>query len=388
MNEGPSSGFVKTNPDVRRGPRGLAGVWRWLIEPAVTRSEPERRRARVLATLTLTLAISAALFLAFVFIGPDEELRLPYAILIWVLLAVFLLAFRLNHAGRYTAAAGLIVGCTVVGPWASILLNLTALGSDVMRLTYIAVSVLLSSFLLPIRVTVLLATSQFALLVGLSLFFPVLPNTAWSSVLGFVLFVSALSVVSNYVSRRDMEQIDQQTQQLRESEARLLELSVRDPLTGLFNRRYLEETLEREFNRAARKNLSLGVVMLDIDQFKRFNDAHGHAAGDAVLKAISEVLRGQVRGSDIACRYGGEEFMLIMPEAGLDAARERAERLRVAAKGLHAQFEGRRLEAVTLSLGVAAFPENGSTAAEVLKAADAALYRAKQAGRDRVVAAA
>ncbi len=163
--------------------------------------------------------------------------------------------------------------------------------------------------------------------------------------------------------------------------------AIRDPLTGLFNRRYMEESLEREVRRAARSGASLGMIMLDIDHFKRLNDALGHEAGDAVLTALSNFLQAQVRGGDIACRYGGEEFLLMLPEASLEATYERAERLREAVKNLRVPYRGESIGPVTLSLGVATFPEHGATGEAVVLAADAALYCAKQGGRDQVVVA-
>ncbi len=163
--------------------------------------------------------------------------------------------------------------------------------------------------------------------------------------------------------------------------------SIRDPLTGLFNRRYMEETLERETRRVARAQRPLGIIMLDVDHFKLFNDTFGHDAGDALLREFGNFLRAHVRGEDVACRYGGEEFTLILPEASLEVTRQRAEHLRDDIKHLHAQYHDQPLGAVMLSLGVAVFPDHGSTGEAVLKAADAALYRAKREGRDRVVVA-
>jgi diguanylate cyclase (GGDEF)-like protein/PAS domain S-box-containing protein len=163
--------------------------------------------------------------------------------------------------------------------------------------------------------------------------------------------------------------------------------SIRDPLTGLFNRRYMEESLEREFRRAERRGVPVGVIMLDIDQFTHFNNTFGHQAGDTLLHALGELLRTHVRAEDIACRYGGEEFVLIMPEASLDVTTDRAEQLRLEARELRVQQHGQSLGAVTVSFGVAAFPEHGPTAEAVIRAADLALYRAKNAGRDRVARA-
>jgi diguanylate cyclase (GGDEF)-like protein len=160
--------------------------------------------------------------------------------------------------------------------------------------------------------------------------------------------------------------------------------AIRDPLTGLYNRRYLEETMDRELHRARRQKTSLGVVLMDLDHFKDFNDTFGHAAGDALLSALGDLMKARVREEDIACRYGGEEFLLVMPGTTLAATQHRADQLRRAVKTLQVGWRDQLLESPTISLGVAVFPNHGATAQEVIAAADAALYRAKQAGRDRV----
>ena len=186
---------------------------------------------------------------------------------------------------------------------------------------------------------------------------------------------------------RDITERKQAQDALLKSAALLREQSVRDHLTGVFNRRYMEETLERELLRASRKHLSLGIIMLDVDHFKRFNDTYGHAAGDAILRELGSLLLKHVRGEDIPSRYGGDEFIIVLPDASRVVTRKRAELICEAAKQFHFQFEGQTLGTVKLSLGVVVFPEHGSTSAAILKAADDALYRAKWDGRSRVVIA-
>jgi diguanylate cyclase (GGDEF)-like protein/PAS domain S-box-containing protein len=163
--------------------------------------------------------------------------------------------------------------------------------------------------------------------------------------------------------------------------------STRDPLTGLFNRRYLEETLEREFHRAQRNNQTIGVIMVDIDYFKQFNDQFGHDAGDVVLQTLGQFLNEHIRKGDIACRYGGEEFILILPGAALEVVHTRAKVLNTKVKQLAIQHRNQDLGMITLSIGVAGFPQHGSTAEEVLHAADIALYQAKAQGRDQTIVA-
>ena len=170
--------------------------------------------------------------------------------------------------------------------------------------------------------------------------------------------------------------------QLRET---LRAQAIRDPLTGLFNRRYLDETMTRELSRAARKAGSIGVLMLDLDHFKTFNDRFGHEGGDALLRAFGDLLRTKTRREDIACRYGGEEFTIILPDATIDVVRARAEDIRIATKQLEVAVGGRMLDHVTASIGVAMSPRDGVSSEILLQAADAALYQAKARGRDQVV---
>lgn len=167
----------------------------------------------------------------------------------------------------------------------------------------------------------------------------------------------------------------------------LRQQSIRDALTGLFNRRYMEETLERELSRAERENKPVGVIMFDIDHFKEFNDLAGHDGGDALLRGLGVFLKESTRGGDIVCRYGGEEFLVVLPGTTMENARLRAEELRRGVKELLVYHLGKPLAKCTISLGVAVFPENGPTSETLLKAADTALYRAKNEGRDRVITA-
>lgn len=162
---------------------------------------------------------------------------------------------------------------------------------------------------------------------------------------------------------------------------------IRDPLTGLFNRRYLEETLTREASRCDRSGGTTGIVMIDVDHFKRINDHFGHGVGDNALKEIGVFLKSKVRAEDIPCRFGGEEFALVLPGASLEDTLLKAEKIREGAKGIVVLNNGQRMPAMTFSLGVACYPTHGKTPHEVVEAADTALYRAKNSGRNRVVSA-
>jgi diguanylate cyclase (GGDEF)-like protein/PAS domain S-box-containing protein len=172
--------------------------------------------------------------------------------------------------------------------------------------------------------------------------------------------------------------------QLRET---LRSQAIRDPLTGLFNRRYMEETIERELHRATRNGTPLGIIMFDIDHFKDLNDRFGHGAGDAVLRELGAYLESKMRREDIACRYGGDEFILVLPECSIENSRRRAEQIHEEFDSRAVKFHHQFLPTVSFSFGVAASPPHGTSAESLLRRADQALYSAKAEGRDRVVVA-
>lgn len=174
--------------------------------------------------------------------------------------------------------------------------------------------------------------------------------------------------------------------ELQRAGEKLAELALHDPLTGLFNRRYVAETLPREIHRAVRDRARLVVALLDVDHFKSFNDSFGHAAGDLALRMVGEQLRRGVRAGDIACRYGGEEFLVVLAECDALEAKRRLGEVCRRIRREPLQFEGRRLPAVTLSVGVAELSTDLVEAEALIAAADAALYAAKKSGRDRIVA--
>lgn len=181
---------------------------------------------------------------------------------------------------------------------------------------------------------------------------------------------------------------DEMAETLQQREQKLREQAVSDPLTGLYNRRYLAELLPRELARARRSGKPVAMILIDIDHFKRVNDSFGHSAGDMVLTAIGALLKGMVRGGDVACRYGGEEFAVILPETDVHSASRRAEEIRSAMKRLDVNYMGRPVGGITASLGIAMFPDHSEDTDALLRASDEALYAAKGAGRDRVMVSA
>ena len=184
--------------------------------------------------------------------------------------------------------------------------------------------------------------------------------------------------------RRAMDRLQTQLIEIGTLQSQLREQAIRDALTNVFNRRYLEETLERELARAEREAYPLCVIMMDLDYFKDVNDTYGHEAGDVVLKALAETVTRQSRHGDFVCRYGGEEFVLVMPNIGIETARQRAEELHQTINSLKIPYDVFNLT-TTISMGVAAYPEHGKSKEELLRAADRAMYIAKNTGRNRVV---
>jgi diguanylate cyclase (GGDEF)-like protein len=379
---------------VRHAPRprlaGRAGsVVGRLARPPVGFAAPQGRRAHLLAWLLLFIILLAAIALiqVLVFNPPSSPRRGLYLLLIVGLSALAVVAYRLNRTGHYGISAGMAVALAAIGPWGSAALDPAVARGDFVPLAYVVIPVLLASVLLRPVVTGVLAALQLSVLALVPLVFPATASINWPSLISFVAFTSVLSVAASVISRRDLAQIDEQTRQLATSEAQQREFSIHDPLTNLFNRRYLEETLLRELQRAERDSVPLSIIMMDIDHFKRFNDTLGHAAGDAVLQDIGGLLTRAIRAADIACRYGGEEFVLVLPDASLEVAAMRAELVRDAVKNLRVERSGLVLGPVTVSLGVAVFPDNGCDGESVLRSADSALYRAKDQGRDQVVVA-
>lgn len=349
-----------------------------------------QRQAKLLAWILLLIILFSIITLLLVMIfNPHHDPHYKqYTMLIGGLVVFFTLAYILNCIGYYMTAAGFLVACTALAPWASLLLDPSILHGDFVPLTYISFSILISSILLPTFITILLAVLQFTGLVLVLLFSSAAQSLNWFSFLAFIFLTSVLSILANSIIQGSIKQIADQAHQLILNQERLQELSIRDHLTGLFNRRYLEEMLEREIVRATRAQRPVSIIILDVDNFKQINDTLGHAAGDIVLRELGKFISSQVRQSDIACRYGGDEFVLILPDTSRDTTKERAEKLRKEVKNIFREYKDPPVPVpISISLGVAVFPDDGSTDETVLQSADAALLQAKHTGSNRVIVA-
>jgi diguanylate cyclase len=228
--------------------------------------------------------------------------------------------------------------------------------------------------------------------------FHFLPDTSWTTTLFAIVTISLYVLVvaesgfaralALHEARARLQQneveLKRQLHEIGELQARLREQANRDPLTGLYNRRYFDDTLAREALRSARDHEPLSVVILDIDHFKHVNDVHGHQAGDEVLKRLADTLNNNVRGSDVASRYGGEEFVLLLTGVDSNIAEQRARDLCQIFNAEPVTFQSQSITA-TLSVGIASYPVHGRTPVELIRAADLAMYKAKALGRNQVV---
>ncbi len=342
-----------------------------------------REAVNLLVFQMIYLLLISGTILLCVFVDQGQRLFF-YLALLGALMGINIAALLLNLSGRLRLSIWLTSICMVFGPWLSILLDPTVLAGDFVPLIYVGMSIQLCSILLTNRATLILACIQISGVITLICLSPALQAINWPSLIAFIIFTSIIGILYGFSSKHQLEQIERQRNQLLVDEARLKELSLRDPLTGLFNRRYMEETFEREIRRAIRKQLPLTVIMADIDGFKTINDSVGHVLGDNTLVKVSSFLAKSIRASDVACRYGGDEFCLILQDCSLEEGIKRAHAMRREMNNIPFDPKEAGTNRITLSFGVSAFPDDGLTREALISAADCALYSSKRAGRDRV----
>jgi diguanylate cyclase (GGDEF)-like protein/PAS domain S-box-containing protein len=217
---------------------------------------------------------------------------------------------------------------------------------------------------------------------------PVEINLSWSATEKGTLAIAHMRDVTQRkiaeaALRNANQQLESQLREIENLQTSLLDQAVRDPLTQLHNRRFLNEAIEQEFHHAQRASETLSVILLDIDHFKIINDTFGHLAGDTCLVMLANLIRQYIRKSDISCRYGGEEFLLLLPATNAEGATQYAERLRDLVAHQVLTVDGEQIQ-FTVSLGIASFPEDGASYTEIINKADDAMYMSKKAGRNRV----
>lgn len=329
-----------------------------------------QRSAVTLLSIQGALIIVLTIFILIMFFTSAVARHRFYIPLICLLFLLLILAICLNVCGRYQVSTWLTVISVTIAPWISILFDPAVGQGDLIPVLYVGLSVQGCSILLKEKWVIWLATAEMLAVLTILRTMANTTDLNWLSLFAFILSTSAIAISNGYTNRKQLEQINN--------------LSIRDSLTGLFNRRYMEETFDREIGRVLRKGQTLAVIMTDVDCFKAINDSYGHVAGDLVLARIAHLLTSNIRSSDVACRYGGDEFILILPECTKREAILRAEAIRNMVSQTTLDHEGKYIKDITLSFGIAELPGNGKSRSELICAADQALYLSKKSGRNRV----
>ena len=339
-------------------------------------------RKSLLKWVEIIIAIALVAVLVYlVFLSPVNTQSLQgYKILLASETVLVLIAILFILRGKYALSSNFFILVTMIGPWWAAFMDPTVLRGNLFPLLYTVIPVLFSGFFSSALVTVAVGLINF---IGLGLFtfkggFDM--SAGASSLLFFVLFISAFSLIFNIEDQKNQRIITEQVKDLEE-------LAVRDPLTGLNNRRFLFEFMEKEIARLKRKKEPLSLLIFDIDDFKSVNDTCGHSGGDAALLSVAESLRNQFRQSDIICRYGGDEFLIMMSGSNAENAKERATKLQQMIASRSIDHECEAAQHITISIGIATFPEHGETVDALIKAADQALYLAKRQGKNRIESA-
>jgi len=297
--------------------------------------------------------------------------RKAYSLLIGFLVAIDGIAYFATFKHDYRLSSLLTVAVALIGSWGSIIIDSQGGLTEFFPLIYVTITVLLSGVLLPLLVTVIIASVQLATLIVLLCITPALNAYNWASFITYVLITSVLSIVANYISSYQLKQFK--------------ESSIRDHLTGLLNRRYFDVTLEDYVQRGSSKGFSYGIMLIDIDNFKTYNDQYSHATGDIVLQRVATFLSDSFERHTIVCRQGGDEFATIIPDTDQVELFTIAQNLRIEIKALDITDICKIGEQLTITIGLAVFPKNGNTAEGLMAYADRNLMLAKELGKDRVL---
>lgn len=353
----------------------------WFNSPLTTKHENVSRSEVILLKWIETI-ITGVCFIVLIytihFYPSNNTIKWNYINLVTTEIILLIIAIILYWKEKLTLSSNLLILAGVIGPWWSAIIDPAVKQGNLLPLGYLTVPIIFTSFFSPIIITVIVGIIQ---IVGLVIFVHVENfdmSKGAASLLFFVIYIFALSLIINIQNRNNRRTISRQVEKLKE-------LAIRDPLTGLYNRRFPIEFLQKQFTKMNRNGGNIAFIFMDVDNLKFYNDTYGHNFGDMILVTLSKILIKNFRESDICCRFGGDEFFIAMNDVNLDEASMRAEDLRkMIEKELIKGFCEEEIQ-VTVSFGIASYPKHGKLVDDVLKAADQALYKAKELGKNKVV---
>ena len=300
-----------------------------------------------------------------------------YLFLVQGVLVLLGISHYLYRQKKFAFSSRLLVLAGVIGPWGSAIFDLSIPEGNLFPLVYLTIPIIFSGFFTPIMITAIVGAIQIGGLTIFTILNQIELSGGVSSLFFFIIFIFAISLIFNIINRYYQRIIDEQTNKLQK-------LALTDQLTGLYNRHFLSEFLKKEFAQTKRIGGELSIVLLDIDDFKKYNDNLGHACGDSILKGLSILLLENFRSADVVCRFGGDEFLIAMRGSKALEAQKRCEDLFASISAKNMKCTIKLNKPLKLSIGIAAYCENHKSEKDLIKAADNALYRAKELGKNRI----
>lgn len=332
--------------------------------------------------LILILFLLTTVVIVFFFTPADNFPT--YASISLVTLAILCVSAFLNLMGHYRTSLIITVTLMFAGPWVSVAYEYSMHSGDFVPLLYTIIPLQISALFFSTRAIFAIAASQ-TILLSLMIVSDSNRNAYnWESFICFIFVASMLGTITSYVLRKQYRKVLASQNSLATSERMLRDVSIHDPLSGLYNRRFMDETFRLLTHNPASV---FCLMMVDVDHFKVINDTYGHSCGDAIIQRVADILTSSIRKNDIACRYGGDEFLLFLPGCNSTDALDKAARIMKAIGSIPDDLDLEGEVIITASIGIAQYPENGNNRDAILKAVDDALYLAKQEGRDRIITA-
>jgi len=333
----------------------------------------------LLKWIQIILLVVCGFVLVFIFFTDlaGSQSSNSYIYLILMVLVLLGISHYLYQKKNFTYSSRILVLTGVIGSWGSVFIDSSISQGNMFPLVYLTLPIILAGLFTSLPVNIIVGFVQLLGLLIFNITHQIGFSGGVSSLYFYVLFIFAISLIINYLNRFNQRIIDQQVDNLNK-------LALNDQLTGLYNRHFLNEFLKKEFAHSKREGEGLVIAIMDIDDFKEYNDSLGHDCGDSLLKGLSRFLIENFRGSDIICRFGGDEFLVAMTDCDISDAQKRCNDLAasISAKNMKCTIELNK--PLTLSIGIAAFNEDLKSELDLIKAADKALYQAKELGKNRI----